>query len=131
MTPHRDETVKKIKVVLLSHMADLPTTAAEAVSETVYEEVFGAIPEYDNHHNALMCPYCNRRRDEEERKIRAQAFEEAAEEMDRLVVIMREEQKRIRESTNRFPDWCNSYISDREGHAVWLRKWAKEERNKE
>lgn len=129
MNPHRDETVKKIKVVLLSHMADLPTTAAEAVSEKLYYEVFGFIPEYDNHHNALMCPYCNRRRDEEERKIRAQAFEEAAEEMDRLVVVMRGEQERIKGTGQ--PDWPGSYIADREGHAIRFRKWAEKERNKE
>lgn len=88
MNPHRDETVKKIKVVLLSHMADLPTTVAEAVSEKVYEEVFGVIPEYDNHHNALICPYCNRRRDEEERKIRTETLNKAADDLPDLNMLL-------------------------------------------
>lgn len=85
--------------------------------------------ELDNHHNALTCPYCNRRRDEQERKIRALAFEDAAEEMDRLVEVMREEQTRVKRLGVR--DWTSGYIADREGHAVWLRDRAKAERSKE
>lgn len=61
------------------------------------------------------------------KETRAQAFEDAAKEMDRLVGIMKEQQQRILFEDQR--DWASSYIADREGHAVWLRKWAEREMN--
>lgn len=133
INPHRDEIVEKVSKILLKELYDLPTQAAKEdarqLAREIYDELFGAIPEYDNHHNALLCPYCNRRRDEEERKIRADAFEDAAVEMDRLVEVMKEQHERITTQSSR--NWASSYIADREAHAVWLRKWAEKERNKE
>lgn len=62
-------------------------------------------------------------------EIRARAFEDAAKEMDRLVKVMEQQRKRV--ITEGQFDWPSGYIADREGHAVWLRKWAEEERSKD